>query len=397
MDSLTSWLNERKSAGNLRELLQIQRLPDGRIRLPGMAESVPPLLDFSSNDYLALTQHQAVIKKSRQFLDLFGAGSGAARLMSGDLEIHHHLEAKVARLKGKQAALLFGAGYLANTGVIPALAGRGDVIFSDRFNHASIYDGCLLSGARLIRFRHNDLNHLEECLKKHRGNFQQALVVVESIYSMDGDRCSLNDLTGLKDSYSFILMVDEAHATGIFGKCGGGVIEEDGVADQVDISMGTFGKALGSYGSYIAASYEMVRYLINRARTFIYSTALPPAVIGASLAAISIVREDRKMRNSLHKKAAFFKQILQQAGLNQDFGPSQIVPLIVRDSKVALELAGELRKKGVFATPVRPPTVPEGTARLRFSVTLHHSDQIIYSTANVIAKAYTRLVHENNS
>ena len=396
MDGLTCWLNERKAAGNLRELMPIQRIPGGRIRLPGMPESLPPLLDFSSNDYLALTLHQSVIENSRRFLDSFGAGSGAARLMSGDLEIHHHLEAEVARFKGKESALLFGAGYLANTGVIPALAGRGDVIFSDRLNHASIYDGCLLSGARLIRFRHNNLNHLEECLEKHRGNFQQALVVVESIYSMDGDRCPLKRLIELKSCYSFILMVDEAHATGVFGRSGGGVIEEDGVADHVDISMGTFGKALGSYGSYVAASEEMVRYLVNRARTFIYSTALPPAVIGASLAAISVVREDRKMRSALHKKATLFKKILQQAGLNQDFGPSQIVPLLVRDSNVALELAADLRKKGIFATPVRPPTVPRGTARLRFSVTLHHSDQVIIDTADVVAEAYNRLMLEKN-
>lgn len=386
MDRL-NWLEQRRQSGNFRQLFPVKRLQDGTLQVEGDRNKAV-FQDFSSNDYLALSFHKDLIAASRKHLECFGTGAGAARLMSGDLTIYHDLENQVAQLKRQEAALLFGSGYLANCGVIPALAGREDVIFCDRLNHASIYDGCRLSRARLVRFHHNDLNHLEELLQSRRGN-GEALIVVESIYSMDGDRCPLNDLVHLKEKYGCLLMVDEAHATGLFGTHGGGVIEEDGVSAQVDIAMGTFGKALGSYGAYVAASRSMVEYLVNRARAFIYSTALPPAVIGASSAAINIVREQPGLRHRLFEKVALFKSILKKGGL-ENLGTSQIIPVFVGESAATVRLAEKLRSQNIFATAVRPPTVPEGTARLRFSVTLHQSDTVLQETATALLKILGR-------
>ncbi|MBI4792242.1 MAG: 8-amino-7-oxononanoate synthase [Deltaproteobacteria bacterium] len=372
-----------KQKNELRQLTPVKRLASGQLLMQDHAGR--PLLDFSSNDYLALSGHAELIEQSRRFLDKAGCGAGAARLMSGDLAMYHLLEAETAQLKGREAALLFGSGYMANCGVIPALMGRHDVIFADRLNHASIYDGCSLSNAKIVRFRHNDMNHLEELLRRQRGK-AGALIVVESLYSMDGDRCPLRDIVALKEKYNCLLMVDEAHATGLFGRRGGGIIEEEGVTDRVDIAMGTFGKALGSYGAYVAADRPMIDLLINRARTFIYSTGLPPAVIGASLAAIRIVRQQPELRHDLFARVDFFKAALRDNGLT-DLGPSQIVPILIGDSGRAVRIAQLLRDQGVYATAVRPPTVPRGTARLRFSITRHLGREELAHTATLISAA----------
>jgi len=389
MDRYSLFLRQRNETGNLRRLVPLTRRGRGRVTIEiGGAEA--SYQDFSSNDYLALTDHPTMIAASREALEENGTGSGAARLMSGSLACHHLLEQEVARLKGTEAALIFGSGYLANIGVIPALVGRGDVIFADRLNHASIYDGCRLAGAKTYRFRHNDSNHLEELLKKYRGSYRQALIAVESIYSMDGDRCPLQEMAALRNRYHCLLMADEAHATGVFGPEGAGIIAEDGVIDDVDIAMGTFGKALGSYGAYIAASQKLILYLINQARSFIYSTALPPAVTGASLAALRLIRSEPALRSELHAKVDLFKKTLCHGGFSQDLGPSQIVPLMVGDSRKAVAIAAELMKNHIFATPVRPPTVPEGTARIRFSITRHHQPAALQRTAEILLSLVER-------
>ena len=381
MVDLKNWLDQQREKGGLRGLRPVIRRGKGRLTLADDEDS--ELLDFSSNDYLALAEHPALIAAAQEGLRRFGASSGASRLMSGDLLVHHELEEAVAQLKGKEGALTFGSGYMANTGIIPALVARHDLIFSDRLNHASIHDGCRLSGARLVRFRHNDLNHLEDLLKEKRGS-GTALIVVESIYSMDGDRCPLPELVQLKERFGCLLMVDEAHATGIFGDNGGGVIEEDGVSGGVDLAMGTFGKALGSYGAYVAGNKEMIEYLLNRARSFIFSTALPPAVAAASLAAVRLIRREPDLRRELHEKIDYFKGLLRSGGFTTDLGPSQIIPIRVGESRTALEKAGLLKKRGIFATAVRPPTVPEGTARLRFSITRHHSTTDLSQAASAL-------------
>ena len=384
MERIQKFLTQRKETGTLRSLMPLTRLGRGRVRLLGSEDS---LLDFSSNDYLALSEHPEVIAASRKYLEMFGAGSGAARLMSGDLEINHLLEQEIAQLKLKAAALTFGSGYLANTGIIPALAGRGDLIITDRLSHASIYDGCMLSGALTIRFRHNDLEHLEQILHEKRSQFNSCLVVVESLYSMDGDLCPLVELVGLKKRYDFILMVDEAHATGLYGENGSGLIEEYKVSDGVDIAMGTYGKALGSYGAYAAASGEIIDFLVNKARTFIYSTALPPAVLGANLAALYLVKTEPFLRQDLQNRVAYFKKQLRKSGLRDDTGPSQIIPVMIGDSDRTLMVAENLQKNHFYVKAVRPPTVPEGTARLRFSITRYHGEEDLKRCAAVLADA----------
>lgn len=386
MERYNAFLRQRDRAATRRAPVALRRLGQGKI-VPASGPADAVLIDFSSNDYLALTEHPALIAASGKLLAEMGTGAGAARLMSGTLEIHQQLEQETALLKGTEAALVFGSGYLANIGVIPALVDRRDVIFCDRLNHASIYDGCLLAGARLIRFRHNDLNHLEQLLRQQRSKFQQALIIVESIYSMDGDRCPLKELAGLKNRFNCLLLVDEAHATGLYGAGGGGLIEEDAVSASVDIAMGTFSKALGSYGAYIAASRPLVDYLVNRARTFIYSTALPPAVVGASLAALRLVRNEPGLRRDLHQRVELFKKCLSDGGLTDDPGPSQIVPILVGESRRAVAIAAALREKGYFVTAVRPPTVPKKTARLRFSITRHHRPEELRQAAAALLRA----------
>jgi 8-amino-7-oxononanoate synthase len=354
-------------------------------------DSEEKLLDFSSNDYLALSEHPEVIGASKKYLEMFGAGAGAARLLSGDLEINHLLEQKTALLKSKKAALTFGSGYLANIGIIPALVGRGDLIITDRLSHASIYDGCLLSGARTIRFRHNDLSHLEQILKEKRSQFNNCLIVVESIYSMDGDRCPLVELVQIKKRFDFMLMVDEAHATGIYGENGAGIIEEDNVSREVDIAMGTFGKALGSYGAYAAASQEFVDFLVNKARSFIYATALPPAVVGATLASLYLIESEPQLRMDLHTKVAYFKKQLRKNGFRDDPGPSQIVPVMVGESAKAMAIAEELQKNHIYVKAVRPPTVPEGSARLRFSITRYHQEDDLKRCAQILTASLNKI------
>jgi 8-amino-7-oxononanoate synthase len=388
MERMKQFLLERKKAGTLRSLEPLIRLGHGWVRLLGSEEK---LLDFSSNDYLALSEHPEVIGASKKYLEMFGAGAGAARLMSGDQEINHLLEQKIALLKSKEAALTFGSGYLANIGIIPALVGRGDLIITDRLSHASIYDGCLLSGARTIRFRHNDLPHLEQILKEKRSQFNNCLIVVESIYSMDGDRCPLVELVQIKKRFDFMLMVDEAHATGIYGENGAGIIEEDNVSREVDIAMGTFGKALGSYGAYAAASQEFVDFLVNKARSFIYATALPPAVVGATLASLYLIESEPQLRMDLHTKVAYFKKQLRKNGFRDDPGPSQIVPVMVGESAKAMAIAEELQKNHIYVKAVRPPTVPEGSARLRFSITRYHQEDDLKRCAQILTASLNKI------
>ncbi len=328
------------------------------------------LLDFSSNDYLGLTRHPRLLTAAAEAMSVYGTGAGSARLMGGNLELHRRLETALALLKERDAALLFGSGYLANIGVIPALVGRHDAIFADRLDHASIYDGSRLSGAAVHRFRHNDCNHLEELLKERRGK-GEALIVVESLYSMDGDLCPLAEVVELKERYGCRLLVDEAHATGLFGPHGAGLVGEAGLAGRVDLVLGTLGKALGSYGAYVAGDRDLIDYLVNRARSFIFSTALPPAASAAALAALALMVEEPELRADLWARVEFFKARLKEAGITADLGPSQIIPLPVGESSAALALADELRRRGLFTVAVRPPTVPEGSARLRLSVTRH--------------------------
>lgn len=340
-------------------------------------------IDFSSNDYLGLSGHPELIEEAKKTLDKFGAASCASRLMSGDLELHHQLEEAIARFKSKEAALVFNSGYQANIGIISSLYKKGDCIFSDRLNHASIVDGIILSQARLFRFRHNDTSNLESLLKKERRKFANALIITESVFSMDGDRAPLKELAALKEKYNCAFFVDEAHATGIFGRDGAGLVQEEGLEKRVDFIMGTFSKALAGFGAYLAASRKTIDYLVNTSRSFIYSTALPPSVIAGNLKSIELVKQEPFRRQRLLESAAYFLSALKDKGF-QIKGSSQIVPLVIGDNVKAVESAQKLKEKGYWVLPVRPPSVPPNEARLRFSLNYYHDKIILGKLINDI-------------
>ena len=366
MDKLKDILRQRETDGLLRTLKPADWRRDGVICRDGAQ-----FVDFSSNDYLGLADHPKLRQAAKDALDEFGTGAAASRLLSGDLRITHLLEQATARFKGKEAALVFNSGYHANVGIISALCSNADAVFADRLAHASILDGVALSGAKLFRFAHNNTEHLESLLKKTPGDFSAKLIVTESVFSMDGDSPPLKQLVELKEKYGCRMLVDEAHATGIFGHDGSGLIAQDGLVDHVELVMGTFSKALGSFGGYVAASRSIIDYLINTARSFIYSTALPPAVIAANLAALEVVKTESFRRTALLESAAFLRNALAAKGLEVK-GNSQIMPLVVGDAKAAIEMSRRLQEEGFWVLPVRPPTVPPNQARLRFSLNFGH-------------------------
>ncbi len=371
MERITKFLEQRRQNQLFRTLHPARQRKGGRIWFEGKE-----YIDFSSNDYLGFSEHPFLKAASVAAIEKLGVGSCASRLLSGDLDLHHELEEKIAEFKGKEASLVFNSGYQANIGIISAICQRGDVIFADRLAHASIIDGMLLSGAKLFRFNHNDIYHLEFLLEKERHKFKNSLIVTETIFSMDGDKAPLGELVELKRKYSCKLMVDEAHATGIFGYGGTGLVEEENLAAKIDLIMGTFSKALGSFGAYLACSGEFKDYLVNTCRSFIYSTALPPAVIAANLAGLELVKREPQRRKSLIEQADFFRKKLEDLNFYV-IGTSQIVPLVLGESKEALKLSEELKKRGYWAMAIRPPTVPQGHARVRFSLTYHHTKEIL--------------------
>lgn len=331
------------------------------------------VLNLASNDYLGLAGHPQVLEAAARALRQAGAGATASRLVTGDLDVHHELERELAELKQCPAALLFGSGYLASLGVIPVLVGRHDLVLADRLAHACLLDGARLSGARLRRFRHNDVAHLAEQLagQSARG---RCLIVTESIFSMDGDRAPLAEIAALAARANALLLVDEAHATGVYGPGGGGLTCAPEVRPQVAVAMGTLSKALGSYGGYVACSEKLRGLFINRARSFAFSTALPPAVIAAAHTALQIVRRDGSLGARLLAKADRVRQQLQAAGIDTLASESQIVPVLVGSNQRVLDIAHRLRQQDILVGAIRPPTVPAGTARLRLSVSLAHAE-----------------------
>ena len=293
----------------------------------------------------------------------------------------------IAALKGYPEALLFGSGFLANTGVITALAGRSDHVFADKLAHASIIDGIVLSRANLKRFHHNDADHLKTLLGQCPAGGRK-LVVTESVFSMDGDIALLPEITSLAVEQGAMVMVDEAHATGVFGPRGSGLIREHGLEERVNVSMGTLSKALGGYGGFIACSPALRELLVNRARSFIYTTGLPPSVVGSALGALAVVEKADNPGVELLRRAAIFRRRLQQAGLDTLNSQSQIIPVLIGENARTLAVAQRLKSKGILTVAIRPPTVPEGTARLRLSVTLDHTDNDLeWAAEEIIAEA----------
>jgi 8-amino-7-oxononanoate synthase len=353
----------------LRRRLQVleEVLPGGRVRLGGQV-----LLNLSSNDYLGLALNPRLINAAQKAAARWGTGAGASRLVVGHLALHEAVETQLAAFKGTEAAVIFSTGYMANLGVISALAGPGDAVYCDKLNHASIYDGIKLSGAQIVRFPHGDLNRLEALLQKSQGH-RRRLIITDSVFSVDGDLAPLTELVALKERFGAALMIDEAHATGVLGARGAGLAEALGLTDRVEIHMGTFSKALGSLGGYVAGDRRLIDYLHNRARSFIYSTALAPPVLGAIEAALEIVAREPDRRSYLLEESEKFRRGLMAAGLDTLGSETQIVPVLVGDNARTLEFAAQLRQQGLMAVALRPPTVPPGRARVRFSLSAAHA------------------------
>ncbi|MEC0232326.1 8-amino-7-oxononanoate synthase [Paenibacillus alba] len=341
------------------------------------------LLNMSSNDYLGLSQHPAILEVMREALLTEGAGSGASRHVTGNLLPYGRLEEALADWQNCESALVFANGYMANSGVISALVSRGDVVFSDQLNHASIVDGIVLSRAEHARYRHNDMEHLRSLLHKYRDK-RRKLIVTDAVFSMDGDQAPLRELVALKREYGAMLMVDEAHSGGIYGRRGEGLCHELELLNDVDIHMGTFSKSFGLYGAYICGSRTLIRWLVNKARPLIYSTALPPSLITGISKALSLVQEEHWRRERLQAASRLFRSSLRDAGFHIGTGSSPIVPLIVGDNDRALRFSKALEVEGIAAVAIRPPTVPDSTARIRFSLSTAHTDKELIDASLLI-------------
>jgi 8-amino-7-oxononanoate synthase len=375
----------------LRELRRVDSAQGPRIEIGGGT-----FLNFSSNDYLGLANDPILKEAAIKAVEQFGAGAGASRLICGSLAPFHQLEEALAGFKRTEAALTFSTGYATAIGTICALLGRESVIVLDKLVHASIVDAAKLSGAKLRVFAHNDLNDLEDKLKwatdksRHPSTVtRHILIVTESIFSMDGDAAPLNEIVGLKNRYGAWLMVDEAHATGVTGENGRGLADELGVGDQIEIQMGTLGKALGASGGFICGSRALINYLVNRARSFIFSTAPVPAAAAAATAAVHLIQssEGETRRNRLQSRVAEFRSTLRSphAGF-----PSAIIPIIVGDETKAVEAAAKLREQHIFVPAIRYPTVARGKARLRVTLTASHSAKDVATLAQALEEIVNR-------
>jgi 8-amino-7-oxononanoate synthase len=336
------------------------------------------LLSFCSNDYLNLTQHPAIKQAAKAAIDRYGAGAGASRLITGSHPLYAELEERLARLKGAEAACVFGSGYLANTGIIPALVGKGDLIVADALAHSCIRTGATLSGAEIKLFRHNDVDHARELLAAHRGAHPHALLVTEGVFSMDGDLAPLHELADLAQRYDAWLMTDDAHGIGVLGRGRGSTFSGHDVP-HVPLQMGTLSKAIGSYGGYLCASRPVIDLMQNRARTLIYSTGLPPAAVAASIAALDLIESNPDYAALPLQKAKHFTALT-----NLPQATSPIVPLLIGDDDRTMASAKLLEDEGFLVIGIRPPTVPAGTARLRFTFSAAHENRDIERLAAVV-------------
>lgn len=331
------------------------------------------VLNFSSNDYLDLANDPRVKEGAIQAVREFGCGSTASRLMSGHLSLHEKAEQKLAELTGGESALIFGSGFLTNLGIISSLAGPEDTIFADKLNHASLIDGMRLSGAKWKRFKHKDPAHLEMMLKKSENTPGKKIIISDSVFSMDGDIAPVEEICRLGKKYGALVMIDEAHAVGILGKNGGGICAGFDKSIRPDIVVGTMSKSLGSYGGFAVCSDKIRDYFINKTRSFIYSTGLPPACLGSVIASMDIILNEPELREKVMEKITFFHEALSNQGCVMAPLESQIIPIHIGGNHEAFGIAEKLRAQGIMVTAIRPPTVPQGTARLRLSVTLAHS------------------------
>jgi len=358
-------LASRRAAGLMRQMRCVDGPQDTWVTVDGRRA-----LLLCSNNYLGLANHPALCEAASRAAVDYGVGSGASRLISGSMRLHGKLEERLAAFKGTEAALVFNSGYHANLGAIAALAGREDAVFSDALNHASIIDGCRLSGAQVVVYPHCDVGALETALAASAA--RRRLIVTESLFSMDGDTAPLRAICDVAERHGAMLIVDEAHATGVIGPHGGGLVEAEELQGRVTLQMGTLGKALGVFGAFVAGRRALIDLMINTARTFIYTTALPPPVLAASLAALEIVATEPARRQRVIDNARTLRCLLKQLGLDGG-GAAHVIPLRIGDPDRTMRVSTQLLAEGIFVQGIRPPTVPPATSRLRITVMSTHT------------------------
>ena len=374
-------LDEIRDAGLWRELREIESAQSARIKFGGRE-----FINFSSNDYLGLAGHPALGQAAREAIEQFGVGSGASRLICGSLQPHHELESALAKWQGTEAALVFSTGFAAAQGVLTSLLGRGDVVILDKKAHASMIDGAKLSGATLRVFRHNDLENLEKLLQWAADRGGRVLVASESVFSMDGDHAPLAGIVELKERYGAWLMLDEAHAVGLYGPLGQGLAAAGGLGERIEIRMGTLGKAVGAAGGFICGSRQLVDLLVNKARSFIFSTAPSPAVSAAARAGVELIQgaEGQSLRGQLWQRVDELRHGVASLGWKTPAEPSAILPLIVGEEAKAVATMDHLREAGFFIPAIRYPTVPRNEARLRVTLTANHTAENIEQLVNAL-------------
>jgi len=380
MKYISDELIKIKQSGLYRELKVVGNAQDTHIEIEGKT-----FLSFCSNNYLGLANHPSVIKAVKDAVGKYGWGAGASRLVSGNMTLHEALENEISRFKGKEAAIVFPTGYMANLGAITSFVSNGDLVICDKLNHASIIDGCRLSRAAFRVYAHCDMDKLENILRKS-SKYNRKLIVTDSVFSMDGDLAPLPDIIRIARKYKAMVMVDEAHGTGVFGENGRGVVEHFNLNKEVDVVMGTLSKAIGSLGGYVTGEIVLINYLRNKARSFMYTTALPPAVCAASIAGINLIQEDPSMRESLWHNVRFIKDRLRSLNINTVSSESQIIPILIGDAQEAVGISKLLYKRGILIPAIRPPTVPANSSRLRMTVMSSHTQGDLESLIEVLGE-----------
>ena len=385
MEKISNELKKIKESGLYRELNILEGAQGPHVKIKGRT-----YISFCSNNYLGLANHPEVVKAVKDAVGKYGWGAGASRLVSGNTELHQALEDEISKFKRKEAAIVFPTGYMANIGTICSLVSSGDLVICDRLNHASIIDGCRLSGATFRVYPHRDVGKLEDILKKSKG-YPRKLIVTDTVFSMDGDLVPLPDIVRIAHEYNAMVMVDEAHGTGVFGENGRGVVEHFNLDKKVNIIMGTLSKAVGSLGGFVTGNSDLISYLRNKARTFMYTTALPPAACAASIAGIKLIQRDHSLRESLWRNVHYVKERLKLLNLNVTSLESPIIPIIIGNAKKAVDISGFLFESGILIPAIRPPTVPDESSRLRVTIMATHTRVDLDKLLDVLKSSQIRI------
>jgi 8-amino-7-oxononanoate synthase len=378
---LSSSLKQIKKSNLHRNLIEISSSMG-----PEIIINKKKFYQFASNNYLGLTTNTEVVSSSIKASNKFGVGTGGSRLVTGTSALHNKLEADIAKFKKTEDAIVFSSGYLANLGTISSLMSKGDIIFSDELNHASLIDGSRLSKSKIVIYKHSDMLDLEKKLKRFSSSTSRKMILTDTVFSMDGDIAPLDKIVFLCKKYNCLSMVDEAHATGVLGKTGSGATELFGIQNKIDICMGTLSKAVGSVGGYIAGSNKLIDFLKNRARSFIFDTSLPGSALEASIQSIRIIKEDRELRKKLFNNIHELTDFLKSSNFSYVDTSTPIIPIIIGDEKKTLKTAEFLFKNQIYIPAVRPPSVPKGESRIRITLMANHESKHIKKLIRILDK-----------